>query len=62
MRNVAVVIPTLRRPVMLERALRSVFAQVGSLDRIAAVVVADNDPDGSAAALIDRLGPRRRFP
>ena len=55
MRNVAVVIPTLRRPVMLERALRSVFAQVGSLDRIAAVVVADNDPDGSAAALIDRL-------
>ncbi|KAK0354793.1 hypothetical protein LTR94_011255 [Friedmanniomyces endolithicus] len=40
---------------MLERALRSVFAQVGSLDRIAAVVVADNDPDGSAAALIDRL-------
>ena len=55
MRDVAVVIPTLRRPVMLERALRSVFAQVGSLDRIAAVVVADNDPDGSAAALIDRL-------
>ncbi|GLK50389.1 glycosyl transferase [Brevundimonas intermedia] len=55
MQNVAVVIPTLRRPAMLERALRSVFAQVGSLDRIAAVVVADNDPDGSAAALIDRL-------
>ena len=55
MRDVAVVIPTLRRPAMLERALRSVFAQVGSLDRIAAVVVADNDPDGSAAALIDRL-------
>ncbi|WP_299176163.1 glycosyltransferase family 2 protein [uncultured Brevundimonas sp.] len=55
MRDVAVVIPTLRRPVMLERALRSVFAQVGSLDRIAAVVVADNDPDGSAAALIEQL-------
>ncbi len=55
MRDVAVLIPTLRRPAMLERALRSVFAQVGSLDRLAAVVVADNDPDGSAAALIDRL-------
>ena len=55
MRDVAVLIPTLRRPAMLERALRSVFAQVGSLDRIAAVVVADNDPEGSAAALIDRL-------
>ena len=55
MRDVAVVIPTLRRPESLERALRSVFAQVGALDRVAAVVIADNDPDGSAAALIDRL-------
>lgn len=62
MRDVAVVIPTLRRPAMLERALRSVFAQVGSLDRIAAVVVADNDPDGSAAALIDRLRPEAPVP
>ena len=55
MRDVAVLIPTLRRPAMLERALRSVFAQVGSLDRIAAVVVADNDPDGSASAVVERL-------
>ncbi|MBU1271862.1 MAG: glycosyltransferase [Alphaproteobacteria bacterium] len=62
MRDVAVVIPTLRRPAMLERALRSVFAQVGSLDRIAAVVVADNDPEGSAAAVIDRLRPEAPVP
>ena len=55
MRDVAVIIPTLRRPDSLERALRSVFAQTGSLNRVAAVVVADNDPDGSAAALIERL-------
>ena len=53
--DVAVIIPTLRRPEGLERALRSAFAQVGSLDRIAAVVVADNDPDGSAAPLVQRL-------
>ncbi|MFN3836238.1 MAG: glycosyltransferase family 2 protein [Brevundimonas sp.] len=56
--DVAVIVPTLRRPEGLERALRSVFAQVGSLHRIAAVVVADNDPDGSAADLIERLRPQ----
>ncbi|WP_295241042.1 glycosyltransferase family 2 protein [uncultured Brevundimonas sp.] len=55
MRDVAVIIPTLRRPDSLERALRSVFGQTGSLHRIAAIVVADNDPDGSAAPLIERL-------
>ena len=52
MRDVAVIIPTLRRPDSLERALRSVFTQTGSLDRVAAIVVADNDPQGSAAALL----------
>ena len=60
--DVAVIIPTLRRPEGLERALRSVFAQVGSLDRIAAVVVADNDPDGSAAPLIEKLGDQAPVP
>jgi succinoglycan biosynthesis protein ExoM len=55
MRDVAVIIPTLRRPDSLERAMRSVFAQTGSLHRVAAIVVADNDPQGSAAGLIDRL-------
>ena len=55
MRDVAVIIPTLRRPDSLERALRSVFAQTGSLHRVAAIVIADNDPEGSAAALIERL-------
>lgn len=60
--DVAVIIPTLRRPEGLERALRSVFAQVGSLDRIAAVVVADNDPDGSAAPLVQRLQAEAPIP
>ena len=55
MRDVAVIIPTLRRPDSLERSLRSVFTQTGSLQRVAAIVVADNDPQGSAAPLIERL-------
>ena len=55
MRDVAVVIPTLRRPDSLERALRSVFAQAAALERVAAIVVADNDPEASAAVVIQRL-------
>lgn len=55
MSDVAVVIPTLRRPDSLERALRSLFAQTGLKARLREIVVADNDPAGSAATLIDRL-------
>lgn len=55
MRDVCVLIPTFRRPGLLEQALRSVFAQEGSLDRIAEVVVADNDPHGSASSLVASL-------
>lgn len=54
-RDIAVVIPTLCRPQGLERALRSVFAQAEGLDRVAAVVIADNDPAGSAAVVVERL-------
>lgn len=62
MRDVAVVIPTLRRPESLARALRSVFAQTSALDRIAAVVVADNDPKGSAADLVVQLRAETALP
>ncbi|WP_295183589.1 glycosyltransferase family 2 protein [uncultured Brevundimonas sp.] len=62
MRDVAVIIPTLRRPDSLERALRSVFIQSGSLYRVAAIVVADNDPQGSAAPLIERLRAEAPMP
>ncbi|WP_296819178.1 glycosyltransferase family 2 protein [Brevundimonas sp.] len=54
MSQVAVVIPTLRRPVELERAIRSVFAQTVLP---ASIVVADNDPDGSARPVLDTLRP-----
>ena len=62
MRDVAVVIPTLRRLDSLERALRSVFSQAEALERVSAIVVADNDPDGSAASLVARLSAETPVP
>ena len=55
MGDVAVIIPTLRRPESLERALRSVFLQTGVADRVAGIVVVDNDPLGSAESLVEAL-------
>ena len=60
MGDVAVIIPTLRRPESLERALRSVFLQTGVADRLAEIVVVDNDPLGSAESLVEAL--RRSSP
>ena len=62
MTDVAVVIPTLRRPESLERALRSLFAQTGVEARLREIVVADNDPEGSAGALVERLRPDAPVP
>lgn len=55
MGDVAVIVPTLRRPESLERALRSLFAQTGVEGRLSGIVVADNDPTGSAAATVSSL-------
>ncbi|MDP2115889.1 MAG: glycosyltransferase family 2 protein, partial [Brevundimonas sp.] len=57
MADIAVIVPTLRRPESLERALRSLFAQTGVADRVSAIVVVDNDPVGSAAATVESLRP-----
>ncbi len=62
MGDVAVIVPTLRRPDSLERALRSVFAQTGAGERVSEVVVVDNDPSGSAAATVSRLTPESPWP
>lgn len=62
MGDVAVIIPTLRRPDSLSRALRSVFAQTGATERISAVVVVDNDPVASASSTVDRLRPESPWP
>jgi succinoglycan biosynthesis protein ExoM len=52
MTRLAVLIPTFRRPDSLERALRSVFAQMRRADEI---IVSDNDPAGSARARVAAL-------
>ncbi|RZJ88310.1 MAG: hypothetical protein EON88_21485 [Brevundimonas sp.] len=53
MTDVAVVIPTLRRPDSLLRALGSLTTQTL---KPTAVVVVDNDPAGSAEATVQGLG------
>lgn len=60
--DVAVLIPTMRRPESLERALRSVFAQIEVSDRLAEIVVVDNDPTGSAAAVVEGLSSEAPCP
>lgn len=62
MADVAVIVPTLRRPASLERALRSLFNQTSVADRVAALVVVDNDPVGSAAATVESLRPSSPWP
>jgi succinoglycan biosynthesis protein ExoM len=55
MGDVAVIVPTLRRPESLERALRSLFAQTDVADRVSALIVVDNDPVASASSTVDSL-------
>lgn len=51
--DVCIVVPTLRRPDSLRRALNSLMAQQGVADRVTAIVVVDNDPAGSAEAVVE---------
>lgn len=60
--DVAVIIPTLRRPASLERALRSVMAQTGVTARLKEVVVVDNDPQASARETVERLAAETVLP
>jgi succinoglycan biosynthesis protein ExoM len=57
MKDVDVLIPTLRRPDQLSRALRSVFAQTGAAELICSVVVVDNSPEASAVETVEALRP-----
>ena len=52
--RIAVLVPTLRRPASLARALRSLFTQ-DHPDRIAAIVVVDNSPEASARTAVESL-------
>lgn len=54
--DVSVVIPTFRRTPSFERAVRSVFAQTGLPPGVTVdLILADNDPAGSALGLARRL-------
>jgi succinoglycan biosynthesis protein ExoM len=57
-----VVVPTLRRPESLTRALRSLFAQDRAPALVAAIVVVDNSPEGCARSTVDALRPASPVP
>ena len=57
---VSVIIPTQRRPLGLEIAVRSVMAQVGVSNL--ELVVVDNDQSPSARAAVLALGSIANFP
>lgn len=60
--DVAIIVPTLRRPESLTRALRSLFVQTGAVDRTSAIIVVDNDPQGTAAATVQALVEDSPYP
>ena len=60
--DVAVIIPTLRRPDSLERAVRSGLAQTGVADRLREIVVVDNDPQASSRDATARLAAASAVP
>ena len=60
--DVAVIIPTLRRPESLERAVRSVLAQTGVSDRLREIVVVDNDPQASSRDTTAQLAEEAGIP
>jgi glycosyltransferase involved in cell wall biosynthesis len=59
---VAVMIPTLRRPESLERALNSVLQQVEGAVLIREIVVVDNSPEASARSTVEAIQARAPLP
>jgi succinoglycan biosynthesis protein ExoM len=59
--EISVLIPTYLRPLMLRRAIESCLAQQG-LEAPFEIVVVDNDPLGSARALVEELAGRTAVP
>lgn len=60
--DVAVIVPTMRRPDSLARALASLMGQTGVADRLREIVVVDNDPQGTARAAVERLAANAPVP
>jgi len=59
--DTTIVIPSYRRPAELERAIASVLAQRG-VDAPFEILVVDNDPDGSAAPVVERFARTSAVP
>ena len=59
MQPVSVIVPTMRRPDSLERALRSLFVQTAPM---ASIVVVDNDPQATARDTFARLSAHSPCP
>jgi len=60
--RISIIIPTQRRPIGLQRAVRSAFAQQGLDLQTCELVVADNDVVPSAAAVVEALRADAPFP
>ena len=60
--QVAIIIPTLRRPESLTRAIQSVQQQRGVSDRLKEVIVVDNDPEATAKAVVENLAATSPLP
>lgn len=60
--DVAIIIPTLRRPESLERAVRSALVQTGVSDRLREIIVVDNDPQASSRETAARLAEEAGLP
>lgn len=59
---VAVLIPTLRRPDSLARAIRSVQNQTGVVDQLKEVIIIDNDPEATAKTVVAELSHHSPLP
>ena len=62
MSEIDVLVPTLRRPDQLGRALRSLFAQADAAALVSSIVVVDNSPEASAAVTVEALRPASPVP
>ena len=60
--DVSIIVPTFFRPEGLERAVRSLFAQLNPFRLELELVVVDNDPAGGARAMVERLQREAPYP
>lgn len=61
-RDIAIIVPTLRRPQELSRALRSIFHQTGVETRLREIIVIDNDPMATAREAVAQVSGESPFP